>query len=63
MHAAAQRLVGRHDFTSFRASLCQAKSPVKTLDRLDVAAAGDEIHITPGAVVPAPPGAQHGGAP
>ncbi len=37
MHAAAQRLVGRHDFTTFRDSLCQAKSPVKTLDRLDVA--------------------------
>ena len=36
MHAAAQMLVGQHDFTSFRAALCQAKSPVKTLDRLDV---------------------------
>jgi tRNA pseudouridine38-40 synthase len=36
MHAAAQRLLGKHDFTSFRDSLCQAKSPVKTLDRLDV---------------------------
>lgn len=36
MHAAAQILVGRHDFTSFRASLCQAKSPVKTLSRLTV---------------------------
>jgi tRNA pseudouridine38-40 synthase len=36
MQAAAQRLVGKHDFTTFRASECQAKSPVKTLDRLDV---------------------------
>ena len=45
MHAAAQALVGRHDFTSFRASLCQAKSPVKTLDRLDVSQAGEEIHV------------------
>src|SRR2546423_766494 len=36
MHAAAQRLVGRHDFTTFRHVDCQAKSPVKTLDRLDV---------------------------
>mgnify|MGYP000617871513 CR=1 FL=1 len=38
MHAAAQRLVGRHDFTTFRSSLCQAKSPVKTLDQLDISA-------------------------
>jgi tRNA pseudouridine38-40 synthase len=45
MHAAAQALVGRHDFSSFRASLCQAKSPVKTLDRLDVSAQGAEIHV------------------
>jgi tRNA pseudouridine38-40 synthase len=45
MHAAAQVLVGRHDFSTFRASLCQAKSPVKTLDALDVSAAGDEIHV------------------
>lgn len=45
MHIAAQVLVGRHDFTSFRASLCQAKSPVKTLDRLDVERVGDEIRI------------------
>src|SRR5712691_2720705 len=36
MHAAAQRLVGRHDFTTFRHVECQAKSPVKTLDQLDV---------------------------
>ena len=46
MHAAAQRLIGRHDFTTFRAAECQAKSPVKTLDRLDVERAGEEIRIT-----------------
>jgi tRNA pseudouridine38-40 synthase len=45
MHAAAQALVGRHDFTTFRAAECQAKSPVKTLDRLDVARDGEEIHV------------------
>ena len=45
MHAAAQVLVGHHDFTSFRASECQAKSPLKTLDRLDVARDGEEIHV------------------
>lgn len=45
MHAAAQVLVGHHDFTSFRATECQAKSPEKTLDRLDVRRAGDEIDI------------------
>jgi tRNA pseudouridine38-40 synthase len=46
MHVAAQVLVGHHDFTTFRASLCQAKSPVKTLDRLDITRDGDEIRIT-----------------
>jgi len=46
MHAAAQKLVGRHDFTTFRATECQAKSPVKTLDQLDVARDGDEVRIT-----------------
>jgi len=45
MQAAAQRLVGQHDFTTFRAAECQAKSPVKTLDRLDVARHGDEIDV------------------
>lgn len=45
MHAAAQVLVGRHDFTTFRSVQCQAKSPVRTLDRLDVARAGDLIEI------------------
>lgn len=46
MHAAAQRLVGHHDFTSFRATFCQAKSPVKTLDQLDVARHDSEIVVT-----------------
>ena len=45
MHAAAQRLIGTHDFTTFRHSECQAKSPVKTLDRLDVRRLRDDIHI------------------
>jgi len=45
MHEAAQRLLGKHDFTSFRASLCQAQSPVKTLDRLDVMRQGEEIQV------------------
>jgi tRNA pseudouridine38-40 synthase len=45
MHGAAQVLVGNHDFTSFRAALCQAKSPVKTLDRLTVEREGDEIRV------------------
>jgi tRNA pseudouridine38-40 synthase len=45
MHAAAQRLIGRHDFTTFRAADCQAKSPVKTLDRLDVEREGDEVRV------------------
>jgi tRNA pseudouridine38-40 synthase len=45
MHAAAQRLVGQHDFTTFRSTECQAKSPEKTLDRLDVSRAGEEIQI------------------
>ncbi len=45
MHEAAQRLVGHHDFTSFRSSICQAASPLKTLDRLDVERQGEEICI------------------
>lgn len=45
MHAAAQVLIGHHDFTSFRAKDCQADSPMKTLDRLDVRRVGDEIHL------------------
>jgi tRNA pseudouridine38-40 synthase len=46
MHAAARHLIGRHDFTTFRSTECQGKSPVKTLDRLDVARDGDEIRVT-----------------
>lgn len=46
MHAAAQRLIGRHDFTTFRSTECQAKSPLKTLDRLDVMREGNEISVT-----------------
>lgn len=45
MHAAAQSLVGAHDFTTFRAAECQAKSPLKTLDVLDVSRLADEIQI------------------
>ncbi len=45
MHAAAQRLVGKHDFTTFRSTECQANSPVKTLDRLDVERHGDEVNV------------------
>ena len=45
MHAAAVRLVGKHDFTTFRDAECQAKSPVKTLDRLDVYRDGDNVSI------------------
>jgi tRNA pseudouridine38-40 synthase len=45
MHEAAQLLVGHHDFSTFRASLCQARSPEKTLDQLDIARDGDEIRI------------------
>jgi tRNA pseudouridine38-40 synthase len=46
MQAAAQVLVGQHDFTTFRAAECQAKSPVKTLDRLDVESRGVDITLT-----------------
>jgi tRNA pseudouridine38-40 synthase len=45
MHAAAQHLVGKHDFTTFRSTECQAKSPVKTLDRLDVSREGEEVIV------------------
>jgi tRNA pseudouridine38-40 synthase len=45
MHAAAQRLIGKHDFTTFRSTECQAKSPVKTLDRLDVARDADAVNV------------------
>ena len=46
MHAAAQRLIGKHDFTTFRSTECQAKSPVKTLQQLDVERQGDELQVT-----------------
>jgi tRNA pseudouridine38-40 synthase len=46
MHEAAQTILGRHDFTTFRASACQARSAIRTLDQLDVATVGDEIHVT-----------------
>lgn len=45
MHAAAQLILGKHDFTTFRAAECQAKSPDKTLDRLDVSREGDMIIV------------------
>ena len=45
MHAAAQRLLGKHDFTTFRDTECQAKSPEKTLDQLDVIRDGLEVDI------------------
>ncbi len=45
MHAAAQRLTGKHDFTTFRSTECQAASPVKTLDRLDVSREGDQVLV------------------
>lgn len=45
MRAATHILLGHHDFTTFRSTDCQAKSPEKTLDRLDVIQVGDEIHF------------------
>ncbi|NJM31215.1 MAG: tRNA pseudouridine(38-40) synthase TruA [Rhizobiales bacterium] len=45
MHEAAQTILGNHDFTTFRSAACQAQSPVKTLDRLDVMRFGDVIEI------------------
>jgi tRNA pseudouridine38-40 synthase len=45
MHAAAQRLVGLHDFTTFRSAHCQSASPVKTLDRLDVRRVAGGIEV------------------
>jgi tRNA pseudouridine38-40 synthase len=45
MHHAAQKLIGKHDFTTFRSTECQAKSPVKTLDALAVSRDGDEVRI------------------
>jgi tRNA pseudouridine38-40 synthase len=46
MRDGARHLVGRHDFTTFRSAQCQSDSPVKTLDALDVAKVGEEIHVT-----------------
>lgn len=43
MRRAAEKLIGNHDFTSFRASECQAKSPIKTLDKITITQNGDEI--------------------
>jgi tRNA pseudouridine38-40 synthase len=45
MQRAAERLIGTHDFTTFRSTECQAKSPVRTLDRLAVFKSGDEIAV------------------
>ncbi|SEP43520.1 tRNA pseudouridine38-40 synthase [Methylobacterium sp. ap11] len=45
MHEAAQLMLGRHDFSAFRAAECQANSPVRTLDRFDVAREGEEIVV------------------
>ncbi|MEO6395291.1 MAG: tRNA pseudouridine(38-40) synthase TruA [Devosia sp.] len=49
MHEAAQTILGKHDFTTFRAAECQAKSPIKTLDRLDVSREGEMIVLRAGA--------------
>jgi len=46
MHEAAQGLLGKHDFSAYRAAACQAKSALRTLDRLDVARLGEEVVIT-----------------
>jgi tRNA pseudouridine38-40 synthase len=45
MHEAAQRLIGHHDFTTFRSTECQAKSPMRTLDRFAVMRDGDVLNI------------------
>ena len=45
MRQGAQYLIGHHDFSSFRAAACQAKSPIKTLDKLDIEVHGEEIHF------------------
>ena len=45
MHEAAQILVGHHDFTTFRSTQCQAQSPLRTLDRLEVSRFGEFIEI------------------
>lgn len=45
MHEAAQLLIGTHDFTTYRATRCQSKSPIKTLDKLEVCRKGDVVEI------------------
>ena len=45
MGEGAAHLIGRHDFTTFRSAHCQSDSPLKTLDRLEVTRAGEEIHV------------------
>lgn len=45
MREGARHLIGHHDFSTFRDSLCQAKSPLKTLDALELRRSGEEIHI------------------
>ena len=45
MREGAAHLIGKHDFTTFRAVICQAKSPIKSLDSIEISARGDEIHI------------------
>jgi len=45
MHKAAQRLIGKHDFTTFRSTECQAKSPVKTLDILKVERSDEDVYV------------------
>jgi tRNA pseudouridine38-40 synthase len=45
MQEGAAQLIGRHDFTTFRSAHCQSDSPVKTLDRLELSRAGEELHI------------------
>ncbi len=45
MHDAAQVLIGKHDFSTFRATSCQAQSPLKTLDMIEVTPHGEEIHV------------------
>ena len=58
MQLAARLLIGEHDFSAFRSSECQARTPVRTLTRLDVARAGPHrVELAP--TRPAPNGAQH----
>ncbi len=45
MHNAAQILIGKHDFTTFRAQSCQASSPIRTLDQLDISQTGNQIEF------------------